>query len=193
MDSVTPPRRLTWALATTLAVAGLGCESCGSSTPRATVSEQAPRAEEPVLEPDLTPPSEPPPAELPPDEPQPPSEPAPLLTLDTRWEGGRASVSVANRTPEPVRFASRLVLERVNGDTGTPLADRGELRAHLDADRPLPDCAELAPGAHLELTFDGLRGPGCSACDAPSPGTYRFVVTSCDGRSRTDGPSFEVR
>jgi hypothetical protein len=187
VDGATPSRRLTWALALALALAGLGCESCGSSAPRPAEPEPEP-AEIGAVPPE--PPADPPPAE---DEPPPPAEPAPPLTLGSRWVSGRATLSIANRTTESVRFASRLVLERLTDEAVEEAVDRGELRAHLDDDRPLPACAELAPGAHLELAFDGLRGPGCATCDEPPAGAYRFVVTGCDGRSRTEGPSFSVR
>jgi hypothetical protein len=188
-DAGIPPRRLAWALALTLAVAGLGCESCGSTTPRSEAPD--PPLTDPAREvvPDPTPPAVTPPVEAPPD---PPAEPAPELALTSSWGGEGASLRIANRTTEPARFAAVLVLERVTEAGAEAVADRGVLRAHLDADRPLPDCAELVPGAHLELVYAGLRGEGCTACEAPPPGSYRFVLTSCDGRSRTEGPSFPV-
>jgi hypothetical protein len=103
-----------------------------------------------------------------------------------------ATVTLANRTTEPVRFASLLVLERVVEGRGEALPARGRMLARLAADRPLPECAELLPGALLELGFDGLRGEACTECDAPPVGDYRFVATSCNGTGRAEGPTFTI-
>ncbi len=103
------------------------------------------------------------------------------------------TVTLTNATREPVSFASALLLEQRGGDGAwSTVTSRGHLVARLDAEQALPECAELVAGASLELPFDGVAGPDCSPCDPPSAGTYRVVVTSCNGTGRTEGATFTV-
>ncbi len=182
---------MTFRLAVALSLGGgllmLGCESCGSVPPRALAESEHPStlSGERPAEP---PPSDPPP----PSEPPPAPEPAPALTLTTSRTASAVLLTLANRTAEPVSFASHLVLERVLDGQGELQTDRGELLARLDAERALPECTSLVAGALLELSFENLAGPGCTRCEPPEPGDYRFVITSCDGRARTEGPILTI-
>jgi len=183
---------MTFRLALALSLAGgllmLGCESCGSVPPRALAESEHPSA------PTHEAPAEAPPADPPPlsDPPPPVRELAPALTLSTSRTASAVVLTIANRTTEPVSFASHLVLERVADGQGEAQTDRGELLARLDAERTLPECTSLVAGALLELSFENLAGPGCTRCEAPEPGDYRFVITSCDGSARTEGPILTI-
>jgi len=169
----------------------LGCQACGSTTSHDPGPRETPA---PVL-PDPPPPSttpdpEPPP---PPEQPPTPGEPAPPITVEAARSERGVTVTLTNATREPLSFASTLVLEQRDGDGAwSAVTSRGRLVARLDAEQALPACAELVPGASLELPFDGVAGPDCSPCDPPSAGTYRVVVTSCNGTARTESAPFTV-
>ncbi|MFO0711263.1 MAG: hypothetical protein U0353_15550 [Sandaracinus sp.] len=171
-----------------------GCEACGSHTstdPGA--SEPVPPSDPPPSDPPPStapadPPSDPPPSDPPPTAPPPPpSEPAPALSLTTRWDGARATVVLANESGAAVQFSSRLLLERRDGEAWRDAA-RGSFVAQLDAEHALPECAELVSGASLELVFPAASGTGGPS--APPEGVHRFVVTSCGGAGRLEGPPF---
>lgn len=171
----------------------LGCQACGSAAsqepgPRETPEPSASGAQTPPPRPD----PEPPPTSTSPP-PTVPGEPAPAVTIEaTRTERG-VTVTLTNATREPLSFASALVLEQRSADDAwTSVTTRGHLTARLDAERALPDCAELVAGASLELPFDGIAGPDCAPCAPPTPGTYRVVVTSCNGTGRTESAPFTV-
>ena len=102
------------------------------------------------------------------------NESAPLLTLSVTNHHDRITLALQNRGRTSVRFNSNVLLE-----SGTN-AEPQRLSLRLDEARPLPSCAELAPGALLELDA------------TPSAGEHRFVLTSCDGNARTESESFAL-
>lgn len=175
-------------LAVALGASLFGCEACGSTSTLEQVSETTPtptpvpttQSPPPVAEP-----SPPPPVE-----PERPAEPAPPLAITTRVSGGDVEVSIVNESDATVSFASTLVLESRDGESWREVTSRGRFVARLDAERALPECAELVRGASLELTFASLAGdPAPDPASVPA-GEHRFVVTSCNGTGRTEGPAF---
>lgn len=148
----------------------LGLTACGSQLSDAHEVERAatesvatplPRTEE---------------GELPTAHPHEAREPAPTLTLSLIKHDEHVTLALQNRERSNVRFSSTVLLESVDN---THAVQRHPL--HLDEARPLATCAELAPGALLELDV------------TPSPGAHRFVLTSCDGESRLESESFALQ
>lgn len=170
-----------------VALALLGCEACGSTThdpgpvapaPPSTTTTEPPATTEPgPTEPG---PADPPPDDPPPDPPAAP-EPGPAIAITTRSARGHVIVTLANDGREPARFSSQLTLEVREGD-GAWSPEEGSFVASIDDAHPLPACAELVPGASLELRFT------LDARDAER----RFVLAACEGTGRTEGPGFRV-
>jgi hypothetical protein len=121
--------------------------------------------------------------------------------------GGGAAVEIRNgptfgalelRAHGTVELASELIVERQRDD-GTfervPYLDRDAIRLVASCDQ--------RPGTCVTIDERGLRpvswsGMSCSSqcngsCDRNVPlfGRFRFVVTSCDGRTRYEGKIFE--
>jgi hypothetical protein len=131
---------------------------------------------------------------LPPPVLDPPPEPAPQVTVGhevSRY--GVVSVSIANRSEGPARVALRLLVEREVEAAFVPADDLGSFE--LSVEGTAEPCIELLSGAELREAWSCLRGDAhgsaAAACVAAERGRYRFVATSCDGRSRTEGEAFE--
>ncbi|MGJ4886407.1 MULTISPECIES: hypothetical protein [unclassified Bradyrhizobium] len=121
--------------------------------------------------------------------------------------GGDAAVEIRNgptfgelelRAHGTVELASELIVEEQRADGTFERAgdlDRDSLKLVASCDQP--------PGTCVRIDERGLRpkpwtGMSCSAqcargCDRNFPmyGRFRFVVKSCDGRTRFEGPVFE--
>ncbi len=121
--------------------------------------------------------------------------------------GGGAAVEIRNgptfgelelRAHGTVELASELIVEEQRADGTFERAqdlDRDSLKLVASCDQP--------PGTCVRIDEPGLRpkpwsGMSCSAqcargCDRNFPmyGRFRFVVMSCDGRTRFEGPVFE--
>lgn len=166
-----------------------GC-GCGSTSTQERASEPSVTSE-PTTTPEPTSAPVTPPPTTPPEVPPTPSEPAPPLTITTHLDRDDVQLSITNETDASVSFASRLLLEsRAASGEWTEVTSRGRFVARLDAERPLPECAELVRGASLELSFPSLAGdPAPQAASLPG-GEHRFVVTSCNGTGRTEGAPF---
>lgn len=122
---------------------------------------------------------------------EPPPEPAPAVTLAheiSRY--GVVTLSLSNRSEGSTRVALRVTVERDVEGESVAADDLGAFVVSGVADG---SCAELVSGGELQNSWACLRGDA-SASDrtcTPAPnGTYRFVATSCDGRSRTEGEAF---
>jgi len=153
-------------------VVALALSACGSQLSEATHAE-AERAHVEAagrLEPSEATPRESP-SEAAPTE----AEEAPALTLFVTNDDRHVTLVLQNRGRANVRFSSSVLLETIEA---SPTTER--LPLHLDEARPLPICAELAPGALLELDT------------TPSAGAHRFVLTSCDGSARTESERFTL-
>lgn len=120
-------------------------------------------------------------------------EAAPAVTLAHEIDRfGHVSLSLANRSEGPTHVALGLVVERAD-DAGTfaPADDLGRFELLGVAEG---SCAELLAGAELRERWACLRadqrGADTHGCTPAAAGRYRFVATSCDGRSRTEGVPF---
>jgi len=123
-------------------------------------------------------------------------------------EGATPAVEVRNgprpgevelRANQTVDLAAELMVERQRDDGSFVLVkglDLGSLKL-------VASCGQQV-GACVRIDERGLRpvpwtGMSCSAqcnniCDrnVPSSGRFRFVVTTCDGKQRFEGPVFEL-
>ncbi|MGJ5010313.1 hypothetical protein ACQR05_21280 [Bradyrhizobium oligotrophicum] len=121
--------------------------------------------------------------------------------------GGGAAVEIRNgprfgeldlRAPGAIELASELIVDQQRDDGTFERAqdlDRGSLKLVASCDR--------RPGTCVTIDERGLRpvpwsGMSCSSqcnrgCDRNFPmyGRFRFVVMSCDGRTRFEGAVFE--
>lgn len=145
------------------AIAALALCACGSQLSEAPTAELQPASTESALTPVTEMAAN-----------QEAHESAPLLTLLITKHHNRITLALQNRGRTNVRFSSNVLLE--SGANAEPQ----RLSLRLDEARPLPSCAELAPGALLELEA------------TPSAGEHRFVLTSCDGNARTESESFAL-
>jgi hypothetical protein len=120
----------------------------------------------------------------------PPSAPPPLELASSVDPYARVTLSVVNRTDETQHLASRLIVEReADGFVAAEELGAFTLGAELAED----GCVALAPGAELRGTWSCLRADAPDLvrdCAMAPAGRYRFAVTSCDGRARTDGEPF---
>ena len=106
------------------------------------------------------------------------------------WLRGPGALAIENRGASPARLAWAVAIEKKT-DAGW---SRMPAELHLFEQCPAPEapgdgCVELAPGATLRpVHWSGFFGcTQCGPCDKNIPaaaGTYRFVVTSCDGKMR---------
>lgn len=167
-------------------VAVVGCGSSSASTEPAPVATSATTQ----AAPEVAAPSAPA-AVATPTAPTPPPEPAPTVSVRIEEVPGSLArtpsvwtVTIANEGSETARFASRLVLERVENGEGHVVTSPGPLVAMLDEAHPLPECAELVRGALLELPFPALA--------EAAAGDYRVVVTSCNGTGRVEAAPFTI-
>lgn len=109
---------------------------------------------------------------------------APKLELFLRGPG---ALVIRNRGNAPTRLAWAAAIERKTDGGWTRMATELRLFEQCPEPPPPPDaCVELAPGATLRpRPWSGFFGcTQCDTCRANAPaaaGTYRFVVTSCDG------------
>lgn len=145
------------------ALVALALSACGSQLSEAPTAELQPAS----IETEQTPPA----TEMATND---ANEAAPSLTLSITKNHNHVTLALQNRGRANVRFNSNVLLE----SDATSEPQRLSLR--LDEARPLPSCAELAPGALLELDA------------TPSAGEHRFVLTSCDGNARTESESFAL-
>lgn len=145
------------------AIAALALCACGSQLSEAPTAELQPASTETALTPVREMAAN-----------QEAHESAPLLTLLITKHHDRITLALQNRGRTNVRFNSNVLLE--SGANAEPQ----RLSLRLDEARPLPSCAELAPGALLELEA------------TPSAGEHRFVLTSCDGNARIESESFAL-
>lgn len=126
--------------------------------------------------------------------PRAPAGPPPVLAVRAERTRDRTFAPVVqNRGRELARISSRLVLER-EGEDAFEAVPSVDLSLRWDCATAAPECVELAPGAELRPpAWLGTLGDAqcdCERCaDAPA-GTYRFVVTTCDGDHRIVGDAF---
>ncbi len=124
----------------------------------------------------------------------------PDATLDVRVRGeaaeGGAVMVVVEVHGGVARLAKTIRVEREVDGRFEPLGSVAGLELRADCQTPAPECVEIVAGAELRPPpWLGTLGDAqciCTRC-APAPaGTYRFVLTSCDGRQRVESPAFEL-
>ena len=109
---------------------------------------------------------------------------------------GFGDLRIANHGPAmALRSAVVVEMQREEGWVALPVSNLFLRRSCQRAD--VPDCVELAPGASLDMV--PWTGRLClSQCmthcrfdGAEEPGTYRFVVSSCEGTQTVVSSAFE--
>lgn len=105
------------------------------------------------------------------------------------------AVEIANHGPD-VELSTKLLVQREY---------KGEWRDETTDCRLIERCGD-SPGACRRVVHNGILRPvpwnglicasqcsaGCRANLYLGPGKFRFVVESCDGKSRAFGPPFEM-
>lgn len=125
-----------------------------------------------------------------------PPGPAPVVVVrGTPGGGGQVTIDVENRGTELARLAPAIAVERERGDGSFEAVDGiASLTLRPDCRTEPPACVELAPGAVLHPPeWLGTHGDAqciCTRCAPVEAGTYRFVLTTCDGAHRLEGVSF---
>lgn len=159
----------------------LGCDACGNTS--STVSETPADPADPDHPSN---PSDPPPA---------PSDAPRVIVRGTPNEQGRVvAIAIENHAEAAVSLARELVVEVQSGDSWSAVTTAGlSLRSSCDAEAP--ECVTLQPGAELyPPEWLGTQGDAqciCTRCVPVESGTYRFVVTTCEG-ARIEGEPFAI-
>jgi len=110
--------------------------------------------------------------------------------------GRLVRVRLANTGTAPVMLAAAMSVEREQGGSWSPVAGLGSITVRPSCEVAAPACTTLAPGAELfPPDWLGTTGDAQCACEACVPvehGSYRFVVSSCDGARRFTGEPFTL-
>lgn len=110
---------------------------------------------------------------------------------------GGVAISVENHGAHEVSLRAAVSVEqRGEGGAFTARAEEGSLALRADCTHEAERCVTLAPGGELRPPiWNGTWGDmqcDCDRCAPADPGTYRFVVVSCDGQHRVEGEPFEL-
>lgn len=125
---------------------------------------------------------------------QPPADAAPR-TIVVKNLGRPGELAVENRGAAR-RLRSSVAVERRLDNAWQVMGNMLDMVETCDRSRPEEACTDLRAGAVLTLVpWNGMSCSGqCNeACNLNSyvgPGTFRFVVRSCDGKQRWEGPAF---
>jgi hypothetical protein len=160
----------------------LGCDACGNTS--SSVSE-------PPSDPDR--PTDPTDPDDPPD--TPPANAPRVIVRGEPGEGRSVAIAIENHAEAPVSLARAIAVEERSGGSWRVVETAGlSLRSTCDAEAP--ECLTLQPGAELyPPEWLGTRGDAqciCTRCVPVESGSYRFVVTTCEG-ARIEGEPFEIR
>lgn len=125
-----------------------------------------------------------------------PSEPPSCVVRGEPTLGGVA-ISVENHGAHDVSLRAAVIVEgRAAGGAFEAHASESSLSLRPDCGHEAERCVTLAPGGELRPPiWNGMWGDmqcECDRCAAADPGTYRFVVLSCDGQHRVEGAPFEL-
>ncbi len=115
----------------------------------------------------------------------------------TVQRGGEIELAVDHRGGSTVRLRPTVRVEHSVDGSFRPL-DVSGLSLRADCATPPPECIELAAGGGLRPpAWNGRSGAGqcvgASAGSAAPNGTYRVVVTSCDGSARATSEPFTIQ
>ena len=119
---------------------------------------------------------------------------APVVVTNLASPG---AFSVRNASPQEVRVAREVIVERQTAGKWEQIVAPVELVQRCE-NPPAGSCIALAGSATIRpVPWNGYscapQCPGsCRANVYAGPGTFRFVVTSCDRTQRFTGPAFEL-
>ncbi len=163
-----------------------GCNGCsGPSEPETPAATSTQRTEasgsEAAAEPTHAPPVDPGPAPV-------------LRVVGAPDRDGQVTIRVENHGTEQTELRGALALERRAGESWEPA--RASLDLRYSCEERAPECVTLAPGAVLiPPAWLGTWGDAqcvCTRCGPADEGTYRLVVTSCNGAHRIESEPFEL-
>ncbi len=181
--------RGTLASASTLLVIFVALGACGSPTPQETARVPAQQTGPTTREG--------PPVIVAPPRAVVPSGPAPTLSIVGAPEaiGDAVAISITNRGAGPAELGTRVAIEVERNGTFAA-AQPSLVTLRYDCAQEAPACVTLAPGAELIpppwLGTWGDMQCRCLRCAPVEAGTYRFVVTTCDGAHRIEGTPFTL-
>lgn len=129
-------------------------------------------------------------------EPSAPSEPPRCVVRGEPTLGGVA-ISVENHGAHDVSLRAAVIVEgRTAAGAFEAHTSESTLSLRPDCSHDAERCVTLAPGGELRPPiWNGMFGDmqcECDRCAPAGPGTYRFVVESCDGQHRVEGEPFEL-
>ena len=105
------------------------------------------------------------------------------------------SVSVSNSGPA-IQVKRRIVIEQKSAGKWVPTDAYYDLIGYC-GDAAKQDCRELKRGTIEVVPWNGYSCSGqcvrpCRSNSYLGPGTFRFVVVTCDGKQRFEGAPFEL-
>jgi hypothetical protein len=119
-----------------------------------------------------------------------PPGPAPTFVFTIAPETTTVGISIANHGTADVRLRSSVTVEVESGGTFAAAPSSSTLTLRYDCSHEPEDCVTLAPGAELlPPSWLGTWGDMqcvCTRCGPVEPGSYRLVVTTCDGAHRIE-------
>ena len=127
----------------------------------------------------------------------PPSTPSEPPHCVVRGEPGvdGIAISVEDHGESDVSLRTAVIVEtQAPAGAFEPGASEGSLALRPDCEHAAETCVTLAPGGELRPpSWNGTWGDmqcDCERCAPADPGTYRFVVVTCDGEHRIEGAPF---
>jgi hypothetical protein len=124
---------------------------------------------------------------------------APVSAPAVQIRNGPSPGSLEIRVNETAELAPELIVERQLGDGSfEPLhnLDLGSMKLVTRCDQPINTCVRVDERGLRPVPWSGMS---CSSqcnrsCDknVRLHGRFRFVATSCDGKTRFEGPVFEL-
>lgn len=114
----------------------------------------------------------------------------PTLSFVVAAAADGVALSISNHGTADVQLRSRVLVEVESGGTFAAAPSTSALSLRYDCAHEAEECVTLAPGAELlPPSWLGTWGDMqcvCTRCGPVEPGTYRLVVTTCDGAHRVE-------
>ena len=124
-----------------------------------------------------------------------PSAPPTLTFVATPSHTGVA-LSIANHGSVGASLSAHVIVEVEHAGTFAAAPATSALTLRYDCAHEADACVTLAPGAELLppewLGTSGDMQCACERCVPVEPGSYRLVVTSCDGAHRVESNTFAL-
>jgi hypothetical protein len=104
------------------------------------------------------------------------------------------AMSLANRGASEISLRTSVIVEVESAGSFAAAPSTSSLALRYDCTHEAERCVTLAPGAELQppawLGTWGDMQCRCTRCGPVEPGSYRLVVTTCDGSHRVESNTF---